>query len=107
MDFEHIPELGHLIAFNSLKNKSFDLYCYPGHPAFIHDTYGALAVGEFYNSIITELLRYSTEVYRADSAVFAVPSSEKNPPSLFVKFKTINYILPRRRITINNVWDAK
>lgn len=92
-----------MISFSDLNNKSFDLYCYPGHPKYIHDEYGAAAVGEFYNLIIGELEKYNSEVYRASTAVFAIPHDENNPPSLSVTFKSKNYTLPKRTVTINNV----
>ncbi len=103
MDFEHITGLGHLISFSDLNNTSFDLYCYPGHPKYIHDKYGALAVGEFYNLIISELEKYNSEVYRAGTAVFAIPHDEKNPPLLSINYRAKIYTLPKRTVTVNNV----
>ncbi len=98
-----ITDLGHLISFSDLNNISFDFYCYPGFPTYIHDEYGSLAVEEFFNLITCELEKYNRKVYRVWFSVFAIPHDEKNPPMLSVNFKSKNYTLSRRKVTINNV----
>lgn len=103
MDIRHIKNFGQIMSFSDLYNQSFDFYCYPGHPHDIHDKYGSLAVEDFYNMIINELEKYSSEVYRASIAVFVIPYSENNPLSLSINFKSKIYTLSRRTVTINNV----
>lgn len=62
MDIRHIKNFGQIMSFSDLNNVSFDFYCYPGHPSDIHDEYGALAVEEFYNQVISELECFNSAV---------------------------------------------
>ena len=103
LDTSSIENFGQLLAFDDLNNVSFDLYCYPGHPKDIHDKYGALAVNEFYNLIISKLESYNTTVYRASVCVFAIPYDNNNPAAISIKYKSKTYILNRRTVTINNI----
>lgn len=103
MDIRHIENFGQIMAFSDLDNEAFDLYCYNTHPHDIHDKYGALAVEEFYNTIIGELEKYNEKVYRVSTAVFVIPSAENNPPLLSINFKSKIYKICKRKVTINNI----
>lgn len=103
MTIENIKNFSDIMLFEDLKNITFDLYCYPGHPHDIHDKYGALAVGEFYNMIIGELEKYNSVVYRAGVCIFAVSHSEDNPECLLICYRSKVYRLSKRIVTIDNM----
>ncbi len=94
------------ISFSDMNNKSFDLYCYPEHPCdIIYEKYcGYLLLDEeFRKIIVSELKKYNPTVYRVSTAAFAIFYAENNPPSLSVNYKSKNYTLSKRKVTINNI----
>ena len=103
MNIINIKNFGDIIAFSNLDNSFFDLYCYPDRPRMIHDKYGARAVDDFFNVIIGELEIYNSNIFRVSYSVFAIPYSSNNPEFLSINFKSVQYILTRRTVKIDNV----
>ncbi|MDE6591993.1 MAG: hypothetical protein K2K57_02875 [Oscillospiraceae bacterium] len=100
---QNIKNFSEIMLFEDLKNKTFDLYCYPCIPREIDDIYGHAAMDEFFNIIIGELEKYDPEVYGVTYTIFAIPHSEDNPECLLISYKSKVYRISKRIVTIDNM----
>lgn len=108
MNVNTIKSIGELITYGDLDNKYFDIYYYSsGYPGDIHDEYGALAVQDFCNEIISKLESLDNDICRVCSAAFAIPHYDKNPAELYVDFKNRTYELKRRTVLIDSYVNVK
>lgn len=105
MNVNTIKSIGELMVYEDLDSKHLDIYYYPkGYPGNIHDEYGALAVQDFCNEIISKLECLNNNVCRVCSAAFAIPYSDNDPDELLVDFKDHTYNLKRKTVSINTVF---
>ena len=102
MNVNNIRSIGEIMVYEDMDDKCLDIYYYSkGYPSDIHDEYGALAVQDFCNEIISKLESLNSNICRVCSAAFAIPYSDKNPARLLVEFKNRTYELKRKTVQIN------
>lgn len=103
MNVRNIENFGYVIMDKDFDNSKFDFYCCPDRIQLIHDKYGSRAVDDFFNMIISELEKYSSQVFRVSLGIFTIPDSSNAPEFITINFNSEQYILNRRIVTITNI----
>jgi hypothetical protein len=74
-----------------------------GHPKYVHDEFGALAIDDFRSVVINEIAKRNStnKIWRASTDAFAVMHKDSNCGSFTVDFKGIKHDILKKTIQLN------
>lgn len=107
-DFSFYMNVAYYMVYKGLEYTKIDVYYNDhGHPKYIHDEYGALAVEEFEDMLIDEIKARNNpkKISSVGWDAFAIESKEKNSDGFEFYYKDIKCNIKKKTFEIREIVD--